>query len=165
MRLADIDRTEHIERIYVQHGTELVEVAGDFSAAPWQAEGEGPHSVAHQRAECERHLAAGAIALGAFDGERLVGIGVVTPHVRPGIAQLAYLHVSSDYRGRGIGDRLTLDLEQLARAAGDTTIVVSATPSENTVRFYRRHGYMPTADPLPELVEREPEDAQMEKRI
>jgi ribosomal protein S18 acetylase RimI-like enzyme len=165
LRLADIDRTERIERIYLQHGTELEEVAGDFSATPWQTEGNGPHSVTYQREECERYLAAGATALGAFDGERLVGIGVVTPHVRPGIAQLAYLHVSNGYRGRGIGDRLTADLEQLARDAGATMIVVSATPSENTVRFYGRHGYKPTANPLPELVELEPEDVHMEKRL
>jgi ribosomal protein S18 acetylase RimI-like enzyme len=164
-RLANIDRTERIEHIYVQHGTELEEVAGDFSATPWHAEGKGPHSVTHQREECERYLAAGGTGLGAFDAERLVGIGVVMPHVRPGIAQLAYLHVSSDYRGRGIGDRLTSDLEQLARDAGATTIVVSATPSENTVRFYRRHGYEPTATPLPELVELEPEDVHMGKRL
>ena len=85
--------------------------------------------------------------------------------MRPGIAQLAYLHVSDGYRGRGIGDRLTADLEQLARDAGATMIVVSATPSENTVRFYRRHGYEPTANPLPELVELEPEDVHMDKRL
>jgi ribosomal protein S18 acetylase RimI-like enzyme len=128
-RLADIDRTDRIERLYVQHGTELREIAGDFSAPPWQAAGDGPHSVAYQREECERHLAAGATALGVFDGERLVGIGIVTPNIRPGIAQLAYLHVSNGYRGRGIGDQLTSDLEQLARDAGATIIVVSATPS------------------------------------
>lgn len=165
VRLADIDRTEHIECVYVQHGTELEQIAGDFSATPWHAEGKGPHSVAYQRKECERYLASGATALGAFDGRRLVGIGVVRPHVRPGTAQLAYLHVSNDYRGRGVGDRLTSDLEQIAREAGTGRIVVSATPSENTVGFYRRHGYEPTANPLPELVELEPDDVQMEKRL
>ena len=31
-----------------------------------------------------------------------MGIGVVVPHLRPKIAQLAYLHVSAAFRGTGI---------------------------------------------------------------
>ena len=95
----------------------------------------------------------------------ITGIGLVTPHVRPGIAQLAFLHVSHGRRGRGIGARLTEGLERLARDAGDAEIVVSATPSGNTVRFYLGRGYAPTAEPLPELLALEPEDVHMRKRL
>jgi ribosomal protein S18 acetylase RimI-like enzyme len=164
-RLGDIDRSERIELIYTQRGTELAEVVGDFSASPWQVEGHGPHSVTHQREECERYLAAGGAALGAFDSGRLVGIGILVPHLRPGIAQLAYLHVDNAHRGRGIGIHLTEELEQIARDRGVATMVVSATPSANTVGFYRRRGYEPTAEPLPELVELEPDDVHMTKRL
>ena len=121
--------------------------------------------MASHRAFCERHLAAGGTAVGAFDGERLVGIGVVTFHVRPGIAQLAYLHVSDGYRGQGVGRRLCAMMDDIARAAGDTQMVVSATPSVNTVRFYMGRGFRPTAAPLPELVELEPEDVHLSKRL
>ncbi len=164
-RVGDIDRTERIELLYVQRGRTLEPVKGDFSAPPWQAEGDGEFSVAHQVAECERYLAAGGTAIGAFDGDRLVAIGVVVPHIRPGVAQLAFLHVSDGYRGNGIGRQLTDALELLAQDAGDTTIVVSATPSENTVRFYRGRGYQPAASPLPELLELEPEDIHFEKQL
>ena len=41
----------------------------------------------------------------------------------------------------------------MARDAGDTEIVVSATPSQNTVRFYLSCGYELMAHPLPELFE------------
>ena len=165
-RVGDIDRTERIDTLYVQHGRALEQrTGGDWSAPPWLTEGTGEHSVAHQIAECNRHLAAGGIALGAFAADRLVGIGIVTPHIRPGIAQLAFLHVSDGYRGRGVGGRLSDELEQLARGGGDTTIVVSATPSRNTVRFYRRRGYELTDSPLPELYELEPEDVHMEKEL
>ena len=44
-------------------------------------------------------------------------------------------------------------------------MVVSATPSESTVGFYRRRGFEPTAAPLPELLELEPEDVHLEKRL
>jgi pimeloyl-ACP methyl ester carboxylesterase len=37
--------------------------------------------------------------------------------------------------------RLSDELDLIARDAGDTEIVVSATPSENTVRFYMSRGY------------------------
>ena len=164
-RLGEIDRTERIETLYVQHGSRLEERAGDWSAPAWFADGEGEHSVAYQRAECERHLAAGAIALGAFAERRLVGIGIVTPHVRPGIAQFAYLYVSNGYRARGIGSHLSDELEQLVRAQGDSEMVVSATPSLNTVRFYLGRGFEPMSEPLPELYELEPDDIHMEKQL
>jgi GNAT superfamily N-acetyltransferase len=164
-RIGEIDRSERIETLYVQHGSRLEEKAGDWSAPAWFSKGEGEHSVAHQRAECERHLAAGGIALGAFADGQLVGIGVVTPHIRPGIAQLAFLHVSNAYRARGVGGHLSDELERLARDRGDTTMVVSATPSFNTVRFYRRRGFEPMPEPLSELYELEPEDVHMEKRL
>jgi GNAT superfamily N-acetyltransferase len=164
-RVGDIDRTERIDTLYVQRGSALEERAGDWSAAAWFSEGKGEHSVAHQRDECERHLAAGGFALGAFAGERLVGIGAVRPHIRPGIAQLAFLHVSDGYRASGIGRRLSDELERVAREQGDTTMVVSATPSLNTVRFYLGRGFTPMSDPLPELYELEPDDVHMHKRL
>jgi ribosomal protein S18 acetylase RimI-like enzyme len=164
-RIGDIDRTERIDTLYVQRGAELEERPGDWSARAWFTEGEGEHSVAAQRKACEHYLDAGGTALGAFDGERLVGIGIVVPDVRPGVAQLAYLHVSDGYRGRGIGVRLNDDLERVAREAGATELVVSATPSDNTVRFYRGRGFEPDAEPLPELLELEPEDVHMRKRL
>ena len=164
-RIGEIDRSERIELLFVQRGTRLDPRAGAFDSPPWLSQGDGEHSVAHQRAECERHLAAGGIARGAFAGERLVGIGLVTPHVRPRIAQLAFLHVSNGYRGRGIGAGLMTELERLARDLGDTEMVVSATPSANTVRFYLGRGFEPMAEPLPELYAREPEDVHMRKTL
>src|SRR5262245_53431360 len=164
-RIGDIDRTETIDTLYVQRGAELEELKGDFSAPAWPADGTGEHSVTAQRQACEAYLDAGGTALGAFVGTRLVGIGIVKPHMRPGIAQLAYLHVSAGERGGGVGATLTAELERLAREAGDTSMVVSATPSENTVRFYRGRGYDPMPVPLPELHELEPDDVHMAKEL
>ena len=44
-------------------------------------------------------------------------------------------------------------------------MVVSATPSLNTVRFYQRRGFEPMSEPLPELYQLGPEDVHMEKRL
>jgi predicted N-acetyltransferase YhbS len=162
-RVGEIDRRETIDTLYVQEGASLREVHGDFSAAPWDPVGTGEHSVAAQRAELERYLEKAALCIGAFDGDRLIGIGVLLPHLRPGVAQLAYLYVSHGHRGEGVGATLTRELERVARDAGGGSIVVSATPSRNTVDFYVGRGYKPMAEPLPELYELEPEDVHLEK--
>jgi GNAT superfamily N-acetyltransferase len=160
--VGEIDRTEAIDTLYVQEGASLREVRGDFSAAAWDPVGTGQHSVAAQHAELARYVEKGAVCIGAFD-DRLIGIGVVLPHVRPGVAQLAYLYVSDGRRGQGVGATLTDELERVAREAGSRSMVVSATPSRNTVDFYRRCGYEPMAEPLPELYELEPDDVHLEK--
>ena len=163
-RVGEIDRTERIDVIYRQHGTRLDPIPGEWSAAPW-SEGAGQHSVGSQYRELMRLAEAGGIALGAFAGTRLVGIGVVVPHLRPLIAQLAYLHVSNRDRSAGIGGALSDRLEEIAARAGDTEMVVSATPSVNTVRFYMNRGFEPMAEPLPELLELEPDDVHLWKQL
>jgi GNAT superfamily N-acetyltransferase len=162
-RVGEIDRRERIDVVYDQHGTQLVGRHGDWSAPAWDPDGHGEHSVEAHVHALERYVDTGGIALGAFAGGRLVGIGVVVPHLRPGTAQLAFLHVSAPSRATGVGSRLSEQLEQIAAAAGDSDMVVSATPSENTVRFYRGRGFEPMAEPLAELLELEPEDVHMLK--
>ena len=164
-RVAEIDRTEHIDLLYQQRGTKLDERRGNWSSPAWDPHGHGEHSVEAQRHALQHYVDAGGIALGAFSNGRLAGIGVVVPHLRPGTAQLAFLHVSKAFRATGIGRRLSDEMDRIARDAGDTEIVVSATPSENTVRFYLRRGYQPMAQALPELHELEPDDVHMRKAL
>lgn len=164
-RVGEIDRTERIDALYIQRGSVLERHEGDFSAGAWRRDVDGEYSVAAQRAALERYVDGGAVALGAFAGERLVGIGVVVLHLRRGVSQLAYLYVTSDCRGMGIGRLLSDELERIARDAQDSQIVVSATPSENTVRFYRRRGFEPMDEPYPELFELEPDDVHMLKAL
>ncbi len=164
-RVSEIDRSETIDAVYVQRGSRLELRRGDFSSPPWDPVGDDEHSVSAMRNALEAWSERGAAAPGAFDGDRLVGIGLLLPHLRPGIAQLAFLYVSASHRGRGIGGWLSDELERIARDAGDRSLVVSSTPSLNTVRFYRRRGFEPMDEPLPELSELEPEDAHLEKRL
>jgi len=164
-RVAEIDRSEQIDLIYVQRGAELEGRPGDWSAPGWDLDGDGEHSVRTHTRDLVHYVEAGGAALGAFDGDHMVGIGAVVPHIRPGIAQLAWLHVTNGRRDAGIGRRLCEALEAIAREAGDERIVVSATPSEHTVTFYRRRGYEVMAEPLAELLEREPDDIHLGKPL
>ena len=162
-RVAEIDRREHIDVLYEQHGTELVERHGSWSASAWDPDGHGEGSVEARVHALEHLVDAGGTVLGAFADGRLIGIGAVVPHLRPGIAQLAFLHVTAPSRAAGVGRRLVEQLEQIARTAGDAGMVVSATPSGNTVRFYLGRGFQPVAEPLAELFELEPEDVHLRK--
>ena len=162
-RVGEIDRRERIDVLYDQHGSELVARHGNFNASAWDMDAQGEHSVEAQVRALPYHVDKGGIALGAFASGRLVGIGVVVPHLRPEVAQLAWLHVSAPFRGTGIGSRLSEQLEQIARTDGASDMVVSATPSENTVRFYLGRGFQLMAEPLAELFELEPEDVHMRK--
>jgi GNAT superfamily N-acetyltransferase len=164
-RVAEIDRSERIDVIVEQHGTELVARHREWHAAAWNPDGDGEHSVAGQVHALEHYMDMGGIALGALAGGRLIGIGVVVPSLRPSIAQLAFLHVGAPWRATGIGSRLIAQLALIARADGATEMVVSATPSQNTVRFYLARGFQPMAQPLAELLELEPEDVHMHKLL
>jgi hypothetical protein len=44
-------------------------------------------------------------------------------------------------------------------------MVVSATPSLDTVRFYRSRGFEPMAEPLPDLYGLKPVDVHMQRRL
>jgi GNAT superfamily N-acetyltransferase len=164
-RVGEIDRRERIDTFYDQHGTELVARHGSWSSLAWDPDGHGDHSVSAQIRMLERYVDAGGIALGAFVGDQLVGIGAVVPHLRPGIAQLAYLHVSAPLRATGIGSRLCEQLDEIARTAGDSDMVVTATPTGNTVRFYLGRGFQPMAEPFAELFALEPDDVHLRKEL
>ena len=64
----------------------------------------------------------------------------------------------------GLGTQLYQAAHRVAAEFGATGLYVSATPSENTVDFYRRRGCRVTPDPDPELLAREPGDIHLECR-
>jgi len=164
-KLIQIDRSEIIRVGYWAQKDKLVHGPVNWDVPPFSSEGLGEHSLAAQIAFCRRHLDNGARMVGAFDSERLVGVGVLTPEVRPGVAQLAYLQVSSGYRRMGIATGIVSMLTEWAAEEGARQIYVSATPSDSAVGFYLKEGYVPVDEPLPELFELEPEDIHMAKTL
>jgi predicted N-acetyltransferase YhbS len=159
--LSEIDRTEVIRVGFEVIDGQLVGRDVDWDAPNFTSHGEGEHSVAKQVEFCRGHLATKALAIGAFAEGTLVGIGVLTPNIRPGMAQLAYLQVSASWRRNGIGTAITRQLLEHARAEGARRVYVSATPSQSAVGFYRSFGFSLVEEPLPELHELEPEDIHM----
>jgi GNAT superfamily N-acetyltransferase len=110
-------------------------------------------------------LAQGGMALGAFDGDVLVGIAVLHLRLTERMAQLAALFVSQDQRRRGVARQLTEEVVRLARASGAQALYVSATPSESAVGFYTNQGFQPTGEVNAELYALEPDDIHMIKPL
>ena len=79
--------------------------------------------------------------------------------------QLKFLHVSKAYRGQGLGKQLFTLAKTEAHMRGAKRMYISATPSENTVNFYRRLGCVATRELDPELFALEPEDIHLECEV
>jgi GNAT superfamily N-acetyltransferase len=162
---SDLDRSEVVQTGYKMQDGRLLSYPVDWEVPTFFLEGAGEHSVAEQIAFCQKHIDKEGRMIGAFDEEKLVGVGLLTPEVRPGVAQLAYLHISSGYRRSGIAARIVHSLIDWACSEGAKKIYVSATPTESAVGFYQSEGFFPVIEPLPQLFELEPEDIHMVKII
>lgn len=160
-RIAEIDRSEVIRLGYEVREGALVRKDVMWDTPNFIPVGEGEHTVASEVEFCRSHMARNAIAIGGFDGENLAAIGILTPEIRPAMAQLAFLHVSRAYRRKGIGAAITQQLLDHASALGSKRVYVSAIPSESAVGFYKSYGFDLIEDPLPELYELEPDDIHM----
>lgn len=81
---------------------------------------------------CEKESA----IIGAFDGGRLLGVGVMSTK---GAYKVDYLCVDFDLQGRGIGGELLERMEAMAAEQGGTKMLLDARITAQP--FYTRHGY------------------------
>ena len=155
-----IDRSEVVENVYHLENGVLVMRPQHIDVLGWppgEAEKYTPILT-----EC---FDRGGWFHGLFEGDAVVGVAVVDNKrigKRGDRLQLEFLHVSSAYRKRGLGARLFEMAKGVARERGARRMYVSATPSENTIKFYMRLGCEIAAEPDPELFAREPEDIHLE---
>lgn len=151
-----IDRSEVHHHTYVLRGGQLVRTPNYFEVPGWRTDAGEKDTAA--LLDC---FDRGGTFLGVFDGEALIGVGVLES-ARVGRAadhmQLAYLYVSRAYRGRGVGMQLFEAGVSSAREAGAKALYVSATPTENTVDFYLNRGCVLAPEPEPRLLAAEPDD-------
>jgi predicted N-acetyltransferase YhbS len=157
-----IDRRELVQRVYDLHHGALALRPGFFDIPGWQT-GEAEKAMPLLEASFDR----GGVFLGVFEDSRLVGAAVIDTrrHGPAGdLVQLSFLHVGRDHRRIGLGTELFEAAHAVAAQLGAAGLYVSATPSENTVDFYRRRGCQVTLEPDPELLGLEPDDIHFECR-
>ena len=105
---------------------------------------------------------------GMFDDTRLVAVVVLDNEFlgeSKDHLQMKFLHVSRSYRNSGLGARLFELAQGKARERGARHLYISATPTENTVKFYRGLGCTVVAEPDPVLFALEPEDIHLESKL
>ena len=102
---------------------------------------------------------------GAFEDGVMIGIGVLDSRFigsNTDQLQLYFLHVSMDFRKRGIGREIFQLAIQEAFEVGAKKIYISATPSKSTVDFYMNLGCILATEIDKKLFELEPEDIHLE---
>jgi GNAT superfamily N-acetyltransferase len=158
-----IDRAEVIDHVYYLENGELVLRPEHYELDGWAPGERAIYAPILQ--DC--HDRGGAF-FGAYEDGELVGVAVLESRFigrRGDQLQLVFLHVSRDYRGRGLSRLLFGRAVGRARELGARQLYICATPSENTVDFYRRLGCEVADEVDPALLELEPEDIHMVYRI
>lgn len=158
--LWSIDRSERIEGLYVVRDGRLLLEPHLEEVRGWPAGERERTEPVH--IDCFER---GGIFRGAFAGEVLVGGSVLDRRLfgpQRDRLQLEFLYVDRGHRGRRIGRILFEEAAERARALGARALYVSATPTENTIRFYQRRGCRLARAVDPALFAREPEDIHLE---
>jgi len=158
-----IDRREVIHNIYYLREGELVLVPEYFEAQGWPP-GEAEHYTPILLDCFDR----GGAFWGAFEDGNIVGTAVLESKFigsNSDTLQLKFLHVSRGERKQGLGAKLFHLAADHADSIGAKKLYISATPSENTISFYRRMGCVLASEIDPELFALEPEDIHLEYHI
>jgi predicted N-acetyltransferase YhbS len=151
-----IDRSEVIDHVYYLRDGELVLEPEHYDMAGWP-----PGEEDRYQPILDDCFDRGGALWGAFDGSRLAAAAILESRFigkKRDQLQLKFLHVSRPYRGTGLGRVLFVQAVEKARELGAGSIYISATPSANTVDFYRHLGCVLTPEVDPALYELEPED-------
>jgi predicted N-acetyltransferase YhbS len=158
-----IDRSEAIERVYYFENGALVCKPEHYAVRGWPP-GEA-EKYTPLLADCFER---GGWFYGLFEDGALVGAAILDSKrigQNKDALQLKFLHVSRAYRNKGLGRHL-FDLAKVkASEKGARRLYISATPSENTIDFYRRLGCMLARELDPELYALEPEDIHLECEV
>ena len=90
----------------------------------------------HFEEALERH--AEVIAIGAYDGEKIIG-GIIAKKEYQNI-HVSMLAVSNEYRGQDIGSQLLMEIEKLGKESEIINLTLT-TRSYQAVEFYKKAGF------------------------
>jgi len=162
-KVRDLDRSEIVEEIYCFNEGQLTLKDVFYDIKGWNPS-ELEENIKHLYDLYDRN----GTLIGAFDGARLIAVSALESKFigrEKDQLQLYFHHVDRHYRHKGIGGKLLKQVMDKAKKLGAKRLYVSATPSKNTVDFYRHMGCRLAAEPNPKLYRLEPEDIHLELKI
>ena len=119
--------------------------------------------------KCLKHtVSSGGFLQGAFADGQLKGFVSIEPELFGGenkYLDLSSLHVSADFRGKGIGTALFDAAKEFAKQSGAKKLYISSHSAIETQTFYRKMGCVDAAEPNEKHVAKEPFDRQLECSI
>lgn len=151
-----IDRRERVDEVYAVVDGQLTLRREFYDTRGWP-DGE-PESQAPLLLACFER---GGIFRGVFEGNRLVAASVLDSAPVgdwPTLRQMAFLHVSHDWRGHGLASALYERCLADVQALGGEGLYISATSTRRTVDFYLTKGARLAPRPDSSLYRLEPED-------
>lgn len=163
--IAEIDRSEHVDSIVKVRSGQLTRSSVDLDIPRWSATGTGPNTVNRLIDDLKPILDRGASLVAAYDRDAVAGVAIVEECFEGDLAWLVFLHVSREYRGRGVGSALWFEAVNRSTANGARSIYVSAIPTGATVDFYLARGCKLVTAPHPELYRQEPEDIHLQATL
>ena len=113
----------------------------------------------------QKCIYAGGIVAGAFMNDEIIGFASVEGEFfgrKREYLELSYIHISNEYRKRGIGKLLFTLCCEKAKAKGAGMLYISAHPAVETQQFYMTMGCVLAVEVNREIYEREPLDIQLE---
>ncbi len=162
-KLREIDRSEYIDSVYEVQEGELIDSKVDYECENWDAE-----TLAEIESRFLFELKHEGVALGAFDGNTLVGFGVLA-HQRRGehqdMLQTDLMYVSRAYRRQGIATTILDELSKVAKEKGASYLYISSTETKSAVSFYTNNGGKITNVVEQDLFTKEPEDIHLIKKL
>ena len=119
-------------------------------------------------ADMVSHMEKDQTAIGAFDGEEVIGF-ITVSHTMFGVtakyAELVCFQVSEPYRGKKIGKTLFQKACEEAKRLGADKLYISAHSSKESQAAYQALGCVHAAEINQKLAEEEPCDVQLEYEL
>lgn len=159
-KLGEIDRSESVEYNYRCKDGKL-----ELFSYYCDIKGFGEKQLQKHKENLYKLYDRGGTIFGAFEDSKLVGISSLDNNFRGqknDILQLAFLHVSKDYRKKGIGKELIKLAKEKVTELGAKRLYISGSPIKNTIEFYMAIGCKLADEVEKDLFELEPDDIHME---
>lgn len=119
--------------------------------------------------ECLKNtVRTGGVVYAAFEGERLMGFSSVESEFlgsQKQYLELSCIHISEEFRGKGIGKQLFNRAREWAKNHGAKKLYISAHSSVESQAFYKAVGCREAEEYSAPHVEKEPCDCQLEADV